>query len=386
MKILVIFIDMLRNGVVSKKESNDGKTRIWDICCKMGGICYDSCYTTAPDTYRSLGSFWSSKYPKANGVDNRNKKEADFLKYPQDTMLGKLIDNGYEFNAFLGAWGEKIGIIPNVYDARRDNLSTGKFLREWLDTVEIGKKSFTFINLEDLHFILNDEGATEKNYIKGEDKIVKLLSLVFDYLSPAQFDDIILFSDHGFHYVTENRGNALDQRRSNIFLFWHRKDDEKITIDKKLCSIMDIYPTILNECKLDVPSNIEGIPLESEECHEYLLLEDHGYFYAGYIQPICEWAVIDGEGMHFIREDNTWKNKNGESEKLEKYTKILLEKATGFNEYYEIYKKNEEYGDEILWKMQKYFSDGEMRTIKTYSSMEKLSYAIRRRMNRRRGK
>ena len=386
MKILVVFIDMLRNELVYKKENSGEKTRIMDICCKLGGTCYDSCYTTAPDTYRSLGSFWSSQYPRKNGVDNRNKKEADFLKSPTNTLLGKLISNGYEFNGFLGAWGKKIGILPNVYNMERDNLSTGQFLEEWLSTVVIGENSFTFINLEDLHFILNDDGATEKAYKKGENKIVELITKIFDYLSPNQFDDIIFFSDHGFHYVSENRGNALDQRRSNIFLFWHKKADKGLKINKKLCSIMDIYPTVLNECRIAVPNDIEGVLLTAEQSHEYLMLEDHGSFYAGYIQPICEWAIIDRNGMHFIREDNIWKNEKGEIEKLESYTKILLEKATGFREFYEIYEKNEEYGDEILWKLQKHFSDGEKRMVRQCTFKEQIMYAIKRRINRRMGK
>ena len=73
MKILMIFVDMLR--AINQNVCNDEVpwNRLDDALSKFGGIVYSNCYSPAPDTPRGLASIWTGTYPKVNGCDTRSK-------------------------------------------------------------------------------------------------------------------------------------------------------------------------------------------------------------------------------------------------------------------------------------------------------------------------
>lgn len=168
MRILMVFIDMLRSELVFSTQAD---SQIMKTCRKIGGTLFEACYTPAPDTYRSMGALWSSCYPAENGCDNRCKRPFEWLKKPEETFLEYLLSSGYIFNSYVGAWeGKNVGLFPNVYTKYPFNFSTGKFIKEYTKEIFWGNDSFTFLNLEDLHFILDDKSYTLKAYKEGEKK------------------------------------------------------------------------------------------------------------------------------------------------------------------------------------------------------------------------
>ena len=88
MRILMVFIDMLRSELVFSTQAD---SQIMKTCRKIGGTLFEACYTPAPDTYRSMGALWSSCYPAENGCDNRCKRPFEWLKKPEETFLEYLI-------------------------------------------------------------------------------------------------------------------------------------------------------------------------------------------------------------------------------------------------------------------------------------------------------
>ena len=358
---------MLRSDLALKKQRSGDDGELIKICHQLGGTLFEACYTTAPDTYRSLGSFWSSLYPKMNGCDNRNKKTYDFLRDPNDSFLGKLKKENYTFNLFSGTWEtDKIGIFPNVYNSKSDRLSTGLFLDDYLDEIKVDDDTITFFNLEDLHFILDDGKYTAQSYAEGIHKVCELINRIFEKKPCDVFDEIIMFSDHGFRFCYEDEGDDLDGRRSNIFLFWHHRGDRELFFDRKIRSIMDVYPTLLDCCKVEYDKdNIEGKSLLDTEGHDYLVLEDHSSFYASYLQPVNKWAIVDSNGMYFIDEDYVWKDSDGHQASVsEEYSSYLIDKATNFSDMIWLREKNLEYSMGRHCSLRGFLSDGTKREVK----------------------
>src|SRR3989338_5821760 len=73
MKILIIFVDMLRPDMLQVLNSAVAKGPLDEELEKIGGTLYRNCFTQAPDTARSLACVWSGKYPYKNGCDKRIK-------------------------------------------------------------------------------------------------------------------------------------------------------------------------------------------------------------------------------------------------------------------------------------------------------------------------
>lgn len=106
MRILMVFIDMLRSELVFSTQAD---SQIMKTCRKIGGTLFEACYTPAPDTYRSMGALWSSCYPAENGCDNRCKRPFEWLKKPEETFLEYLLSSGYILIHMLEHGKEKCG-------------------------------------------------------------------------------------------------------------------------------------------------------------------------------------------------------------------------------------------------------------------------------------
>lgn len=233
----------------------------------------------------------------------------------------------------------------------------------------MGNDSFTFLNLEDLHFILDDKSYTLKAYKEGEKKICDLIDSFFEIFPVEQFDEIIFFSDHGFRFWNEKGGYSLDKRRTNIFLFWHEKNDTSLKIDRQLRSIMDIYPTLLNKCGIYYSkSNIRGKDLFGEEYHNELLLEDHTSFYATILDSVNCWGVVTNAGIQFCNSDLVWNDGMIHSE----LQNLLLENGTGYKMLSEfIDRERKLYNVDEPKNIGKYTSDGEKRVTEKINGIER---------------
>ena len=379
MKILVIFIDMLRmEQVFTPKEGWKNKD-LENMLEEMGGTLFSSCYTPGPDSYRSLGCFWSSKYPRDNGCIRRSTKTYDFLKNPELTWMGHLKKAGYCFNSYVGNYrNSHIPMFPNAYDKEVDNLSTGMFLNEWLPSLDIKDNSFTFISFSDLHDYLYDNYVTRKSFKKGVRFVTEMIQQFVKMFPLDMFDETIIFSDHGFRFFFEENEYLLDERRSRIFLFWHHKNESTLRVDNTLRSIMDIYPTLLDLCSIAYDEDkIMGRNLFSTDGHEFLLFEEHAGYYSRFLEPICQWAVVDNKNQFvFINDKMEWCDRKGRPihEKYRiKYNDSLEQYMTNYKELRYMIKCDEQYKiNENKMELADFYTDGRKREKKKLSLLNRI--------------
>lgn len=368
MKILVFFVDMLRmEQVFTPKEGWKNKD-LENMLEGMGGTLFSSCYTPGPDTNRSLGCFWSSKYPRDNGCNRRPTGPYDFLKNPELSWMGYLKKEGYCINSFVGKYrNSRIGIFPNVYDKEVDNLSTGMFYNEWLPSLHIKDNSITFIKIADFHYFIDDYNATKEAFKNGVSFVIEMIQQFLNMFPLNLFDETIIFSDHGFRYFFEKPEYLLDEKRSRIFLFWHHKNESTLRVDNKLRSIMDIYPTLLDLCSITYDEeNIVGRNLFTTDGHEFLLFEENAGYYARFLDPICQWAVVDNRNQFvFINDKMEWCDRRGRpihKKYIIKYNDSLEQYMTNYKELRYMIKCCEQHMiNEIKVVMDDFYSDGRKR-------------------------
>lgn len=332
MKILTLFIDMLRTDFLSSYNSTVKKSEIDLFMEEMKGTLFTNCFTNGPDTPRSLSSFWSGISCLNNGCKRRTQYPRYFLR--TESFLSRLQEHKFKLCFSTIPSRLQTGILPpdaphQAKDAIKYDLDT------FLNNFELDLNSFVFIDICDSHWAINDWGANYLGVRKGHEEVSRTLQFIRERIDIEAFDIVILFSDHG-HLIDGEGGenlfdNILQPKRSRVLMFWHRKGDESFQTNDKLSSMTDVYPTLLNAC--GIPYNeekIDGIDLFDKKEHEYICMEDSFDFAPLINLNLDIWGVITKDSLYCTtlkREKLFW----GDPER--DYRKIIESECPDFVQY-----------------------------------------------------
>lgn len=302
MKVLTIFIDMIRANRLSTFNSNIKKDTPLDIALKeMGGTTYTNCFIPGPDTPRGMSTFYTGINPYKNGCNTRLKWPQYFLDKDLNTIFDLFIDKGFKIDCFASPKERDIGLYPshinnmNVHNKDDD-------LNKYLSELKLQNDHFLFVSIPDYHLAFDDFGYS----VSGEKKAYKVVKSVFDIvfnnLNKDDFDHIFIFSDHGFKFSverkTEPKSYILNEDRTNSIMLHRTKGQESLVKNDKLCSLADLYPTyeaILGN------HQTKNFSLLSDNEHKFIVLEDHINFAPSINQNIELWALVNKD-IIYIRE------------------------------------------------------------------------------------
>lgn len=310
MKILLIFADMLRPGLLHTWNPDHKPSLTDEQIKKWGGTVYTRCYTPAPDTPRSHGCLWSGKYPKENGCDTRIKYPQWYLKKPEENFLRILKNHGYQFNFIMGESSREIGELPEDYTGCA-YYSCGRPYREAFNEIVIAKDSLTYVSFKDYHYMVDDYSSRPVAGVKGNEIIGRALMMTDHALDIRQFDLVMMYSDHGWKMADESivpMCSQLGGWRTQIFMYVRLKGDNVLKTNSKLCSIMDIGATVLELAGLEMPYSQEGISLLSDQEHKYLLIEDHKTFRVTIDQTIEIWGIRLKDNLICVNCSGEWES------------------------------------------------------------------------------
>lgn len=221
LRILTIFIDMLRTDLLNIYDNKLSETPVDFFFKNFGVDVFSNVWTPCPDTARSLSSFWSGTPCYENGCNKRGKYPSDFL------LKGSFLDNlekyGYQIKLLSNHSNRKELIFPRKYNK-------SEYFVQSLDEInELSNKSFVFIDIPDVHLVLDDLGYDKKSIPHAHRQLLDDLNLVFSKVDRHSFDKILFFSDHGHFFNNERSSDELfiGKARSNIFLaYWDKKTTE----------------------------------------------------------------------------------------------------------------------------------------------------------------
>ena len=262
MRILVLFLDMVRGNLLKNSE-------LYEYLQNFKGTLYSNVFSPAPDTGRGIGVFLSGKSPYENGCDNR-------VKYPKFFLKDKTIFDyfeGYKKTFFL----HQHNIIPEKKDYEMFfDISLTKFC----ENLKLEDNHLLFLDIPTYHSVLDNFGYSKKGYQKANKELVKDLETFFQYFPKDEFDEIFIFSDHGFKFSYEmlyqklfnKKFLLLNEDRTNILFFHHKKGDNEFIINQNLGSLTDMFYLI--KSSLNNKNYIIN--------RDYIVIEDHYTFLQQY--------------------------------------------------------------------------------------------------------
>ena len=302
MKVLMIFIDMLRAVNQNVCNQKAPRNRLDEALEKFGGIVYSNCYSPSPDTPRGLASIWTGCYPKINGCDQRIKYPGYFLNDNLDNLWKLFRRTNLELNLFITTGCIGVGELPKNFNFEKTTLFGDDNLINFCDSVQIKDNSVTYVVLNDYHHIIGDTQSKLSGLNHLYDVVGREVDLIYDKLIGNNFDIVVIFSDHGCLLEGDTEGIGSRGRIQTYLQIWVKNMGmDKIVRDNRLCSCMDLFPTMAYLLKGFVLNRIDGLNLFTTRGHDFLILEDYFNFSATLIQVLGWYAVILPD--YFIQTD-----------------------------------------------------------------------------------
>jgi len=377
MKILSIMCDMVRPNILNFKDCSENSFE--GLLKSIGGVYYSNCFSQGPDTGRSMGCYWSGETPQDNGCSTRAKYPKFYLGKP--SFLDVLIEEKYKLYFFTNPNEKVLGVLPPNYEnvgLHNEDLDFKKFVSK-IDVHD--KNLYAHLVLTDFHWALDDYGANKVGVENGLRVLQESISNLFDIIPKEAFDYIIIFSDHGFKYnkefKTQDKYLLLNRDRSNTVMFVHKKGDIGFEINDKLCSMIDVYPTI---CEM-IGKKYSGkaYSLFATDEPEFIISEEHGDFLPQVNQKIEYWAVIKKDVI-YVRSYKGYYRDDGQTFELDKvaFDKFLCQHSVSFKEVFKQLQILELY--KTMASDKSIYTNGEPRyVIKKYNILERLKHKLRNR-------
>ncbi len=249
---------------------------------RMGGVAYTNCYSPAPDTPRSLACLYTGLYPKNNGCEKRIQWPRYYLKDDCETVFDLLATNNYNLISNLTNSDIEVGIFPENIKCKWKNFESTSALLEDGPSIIQEEKIFIFLNLTDYHDCVNDYNAHAIADARGNHHLSNGLDRIFRTFDIEKFDYIFLFSDHGCKLLDDpnwaRKTYLLNDDRSKIVMFVHKKGDQDIKIISEITSIIDVFPTMGELLETPIAGELDGVSLLNMQTGRSVTLEDHSIF------------------------------------------------------------------------------------------------------------
>lgn len=301
MKVLVIFIDMVRTDLMFLYNKKARLTPFDILIEQMGGTLFTNCYTPAPDTPRSLACMQTGLFPAMNGCDSRIKWPQFYIDKSIDTMWDLLIRNNIEINYFNQKSSYETGPI-----SRKDKTKIRVYhlLDDFKKNILSGsaEDELDYLTLNDYHWCIDDYGGTINATIKAKCILAEILKQYFVQHDISKYDHIFIHSDHGHLLdkeiaIQKSDLEYLNDSRSKILMFHHQKNDQKgrVSYNSNLHSVQDIFATMMEVFHIDTDKR-NSCSLLSTQGHDFIVIEDHNNFIVTLNQRILLWRYISRDG------------------------------------------------------------------------------------------
>lgn len=279
---------MLRANLLNTYNNSVEKNELDKFLEEFGGTSYVKAYSSSCETYRSLGMVSYGKIPKYTKINSRN-----ILFEWDSNCLGNILESSKYKTKVIG---DSLGVETGVYNCfSKDKLKIDyennplEFVVENINKMKQEEKSCIFLCLELPHQIRDDyyfDGKFAGKIIVNE--VAKTLKTLFDKIDKDSFDNILIFSDHGYKDDFLPNLELINDDRAKIFL--HTRKKNQVLLEKKLelRHITDIYSTLLEYSEIEN----KGKKLSDSEGHEFIVIEDYK-----------NW---EKNSIDYIEEENIW--------------------------------------------------------------------------------
>lgn len=369
MKILLVFIDMLRVDHLSLYNEKAAKSTLDCFFGDLGGTVLTNCYTPAPDTPRSIACMQTGLLPHFNGCDTRIKWPRYFIFPNVSTIFDFAVNKEYTVNLCA----TKIDIDTGLFKIQEsDKINFYTDIDSFVGNSPLSLNTLSLIALNDYHSSIDDYGCTEMGVSKGQ----KIVRSFFDrYITKSyinQYDYTFFFSDHGHAIDRElikqkSRLELLNNGRTQLTMFYHRPDDKNIVIDNRLASMVDLYASLID--LMGGKEYRQGYSFFKEAQRDMVHIEDHSNFKVSPEQIINQWRVIT-DLLDIRTNGKETIDSSGREVDLNLISTILSVNSPWFDEYVKQIKILDMYAD--MKEYRPYYFTG----AKRLSSLKRIMHRI----------
>jgi arylsulfatase A-like enzyme len=383
MRILVVFIDMVRVDQLNLINPHSKETALDIHLKKLGGTLFTRCFTPGPDTPRSNACMQTGLYPYFNGCDTRIKWPKYFIKDNISTIFDHAFSQDYTINACVRKHTIETGLLRYKGDTL---INYFEGYKDFVENAEINKNTLSFLYDPDWHTAISDLHSTQRAFREGDRVVSFLFEKYIDGNYIDKYDYTIIYSDHGFQFQSEsNRMKSklelLNNGRNQVLLFIHKKGDEKIMVDNRLSSMLDLYATL--EDLLGCSDFRQGYSLLDKPQRKILHIEDHQDFKVYPEVMVKQWRVItnrydvctDGKRYTCDKDSDTYKE-------IDTYLREYSPKYSEYVKQLEVWDHYAELSNDIS----PYYVVGEKRVGKCKVLIYKILQNLKARMDKLIGK
>lgn len=331
MRIMIIFIDMIRANRHFGFDAASENSKFAQFLQRLGGVTYTNCFTQAPDTPRSLATFYSGLPPVENGCDLRYKWPGEYLK-TKDDLFNFLLNYGYHIDFFSNPKERELGLFPDMKKLRITHNNNMDF-KLFLSTLSKREKQLTYISLPDFHWAIDDYGATKKGEEFGNSRVNSCIRMLEKYGKLEDYDHVFFYSDHGFkfheEFQLESRFEFVNWDRTNVIFHHYKRNDNSFAVNTSLTTLTDFFPAFKSLIT-------QGYAFELPKC-SHITVEDYYSVAAGdtVLSPSL-WAFINNEIYIVFKKSGNykilWKQNTTESlPGLIRKAKEILALETNYN-------------------------------------------------------
>ena len=105
----------------------------------------------------------------------------------------------------------------------------------------------TFVSIPDFHWAFDDYGYSRQGESYAFKQVALTLRKLLKNLDTDAYDDIFIFSDHGYKLVGESQTQSselmLDQDRTNVLMLHKSRENSVLSFDDRLLSLADFLPS-----------------------------------------------------------------------------------------------------------------------------------------------
>lgn len=331
MKILVVFIDMVRVTELNLYNDKKNETFLDRNLRTIGGALFTKCYTPAPDTPRSNACMQTGLYPYFNGCDTRIKWPKFFIKDEITTIFDHAYNNDYTINACIRKHTLETGLLKCRVNTK---INLFENYSDFIEKAKIDTHVLSFVYDPDWHTAITDYSSTQKAFIEGDRVVSKLFEKYLTKEYCEQYDYVLIYSDHGFQFQSESNKmkdnlELLDDGRNQLLMFIHKQGDNEIKKDNRLSSMLDLYATL--EELIGCSDFRDGYSLLGDPKRRILHIEDHQDFKVYPEVMIKQWRVISDR--YDIRTDAKRYTCDKSSEIFKEIDNYLREYSPKYSDY-----------------------------------------------------
>lgn len=299
----MLFIDALRVDKLSL-FNNEIKNEVYldKYIRELGGELFNNCFTSSPDTYRSLASLFTGKNSDVSNCNSYSKPLFPFCE--SKTIWDIALQNNFYIDIFHPIFENYI--FPKKI---QNNISKEINIRHFKNNLKLKNNHLVWIGLDDFRHYSYYDKYNHKNIFKNLNKLGDVLKILNKEFID-EFDHVFIFSDHGILFDNEflklsaKKFEILDEKRTQVFLFYKQKNDDYLKINNNLLYLSDMYEVIIS---LLAEKKVRKI-----KKREYLLVEDMDFSSMNLTSKPVVYSLITNKYIYirsFIQKIGTIYNK-----------------------------------------------------------------------------